>query len=69
MCIGPGLELHTKLKLKLKLKLKVYLAQPTDVGGAMKASNAVVYHLPTGEYRLATRAHRTALRERWNLKG
>ncbi len=48
---------------------KVYLAQPKDVGGAMRASNAVVYHLPSREYRLATRAHRTALLERWNPKG
>jgi hypothetical protein len=46
---------------------QVYLAQPKDVGGAMKASRAVVY-LPSGEYRPATRAHRTALLERWNPK-
>jgi hypothetical protein len=47
---------------------KVYLAQPKDVGGALKASSAVLYHLPSGEYRPATRAHRTALLERWNPK-
>jgi hypothetical protein len=43
----------------------VYLAEPRDVAVAMERSNAIVYHEPTGEYRLASRAHRTALLERY----
>jgi hypothetical protein len=39
----------------------VNLAQPKDVAVAMKKTNAIVYHIPSGEYRLASRAHRTAL--------
>ena len=44
----------------------VYLAQPKDVAAAMKQTNAIIYHEPSGEYRLASRAHRTALLERSN---
>ena len=39
----------------------VNLAQPKDVAVAMKVTNCLVYHMPSGEYRLASRAHRTAL--------
>jgi len=44
----------------------VHLAQPKDVAAAMKKQQAIVYHIPSREYRLATRAHRTALLERYN---
>ena len=44
----------------------VNLAQPKEVAVAMKKANAIVYHLPSGEYRLASRAYRTALLERYN---
>ena len=44
----------------------VHLAQPRDVAVAMKKQTAIVYHIPSGEYRLASRAHRTALVERYN---
>ena len=44
----------------------VNLAQPKQVAVAMKEQAAIVYHLPSGEYRLATRAHRTALLERYD---
>ena len=44
-----------------------HLAQPKDVAAAMKMSNAIVYHPPSGEYRLASRAHRTALLERYRV--
>ena len=44
----------------------VNLAEPKDVAVAMKKRNAIVYHLPSGEYRLASRAHRTVLLERYN---
>ena len=43
----------------------VNLAQPKQVALAMKEVNAIVYHHPSGEYRLASIAHRTALIERW----
>lgn len=39
----------------------VNLAEPKDAANAMKKSNCLVYHMPSGEYRLASRAHRTAL--------
>ena len=45
---------------------KVYLAQPKQVAAAMEMCKAVVYHVPSREYRLFSRAHRTALLERWN---
>jgi hypothetical protein len=41
----------------------VNLADQSDVAVAMKKKPAIVYHPPSGEYRLATRAHRTALEE------
>ncbi len=44
----------------------VNLAEPKEVAVAMKKRNAIVYHLPSGEYRLASRAHRTALLERYD---
>jgi len=43
----------------------VRLVQPKQVAVAMKEQQAIIYHHPTREYRLATRAHRTALLERW----
>ena len=42
------------------------LAEPKDVALAMKKRNAIVYHLPSREYRLASRAYQTALLERYN---
>jgi hypothetical protein len=39
----------------------VSLAIPKDVAVAMKKVGAIVYHLPSREYRLATRAHRAAM--------
>ena len=39
----------------------VNLAQPKQVAVAMKETNCLVYHMPSKEYRLASRAHRTAL--------
>jgi GTPase SAR1 family protein len=37
-----------------------HLAEEKDVLGAMD-NNAIIYHIPSREYRLASRAHRTAL--------
>jgi predicted phosphoadenosine phosphosulfate sulfurtransferase len=45
----------------------VNLASPKKVAEAMKETNAIVYHLPSGEYRCASRAHRTALLERYTV--
>ena len=39
----------------------VNLAQPKDVAVAMKVTNCLAYHMPSKQYRLATRAHSTAL--------
>ena len=39
----------------------VNLAEPKDVAVAMKMTNAIVYYIPSGEYRVMARAHRTAL--------
>jgi hypothetical protein len=44
----------------------VNLAQPKQVAVAMRETNAIVFHLPSGEYRMASRAHRTALLERYD---
>ena len=44
----------------------VNLAEPKQVALAMNERNAIIYHHPSGEYRLASRAHRTALDERWS---
>ena len=44
----------------------VNLAEQKEVAVAMKERNAIIYHHPSGEYRLASRAHRTALIERWS---
>ena len=44
----------------------VNLAEPTEVAVAMKKRQAIIYHQPSGEYRMASRAHRTALIERWS---
>ena len=41
----------------------VNLAEPKQ---AIKEGQAIVYHHPSGQYRMASRAHRTALIERWN---
>ena len=43
----------------------VHLVEPKEVALAMQMRNAIVYHLPSREYRMASRAHRTALLERW----
>ena len=39
----------------------VNLAEPMDVAAFMKKRNCLVYHMPSKQYRLASRAHRTAL--------
>ena len=44
----------------------VNLAEPKQVALSMKERNAIIYHHPSGEYRLASRAYRTALIERWS---
>ena len=44
----------------------VNLAAPRQVAVAMKEGQGIVYHHPSGEYRMASRAHRTALIERWS---
>ena len=44
----------------------VNLAEPKQVALAMKERQAIIYHHPSGEYRMASRAHRTALIERWS---
>ena len=44
----------------------VNLAEPTEVALALKRRQAIIYHHPSGEYRMASRAHRTALIERWS---
>ena len=44
----------------------VNLAEPKQVSVAMKERQAIIYHHPSGEYRVASRAHRTALIERWS---
>jgi len=44
----------------------VNLAEPKEVAKAMKQRQAIVYHHPSGEYRMVSRAHRTALIERWS---
>ncbi len=44
----------------------VNLAQPKQVAVAMKEQAAIVFHQPSGEYRMVSRAHRTALLERYN---
>ena len=43
----------------------VTLAEPKDVVPAMKKRQVIIYYHPSGEYRLASRAYRTALIERW----
>ena len=40
---------------------RVELAIPKQVAVAMKEVGGIVYHLPSREYRLATRAHRAAM--------
>jgi AAA+ ATPase superfamily predicted ATPase len=44
----------------------VNLAEPKDVAVAMQKSQAIVYHPLSGEYRLATKAHRTVLVEQYD---
>jgi len=44
----------------------VNLAQPKQVAAAMRESNAVMYHQPSGEYRLTGQVFRTAIRKRKN---
>jgi len=43
----------------------INLAAPREVAMAMKKACAVMFHFPSYEYRLVSRAHRTALVERW----
>ena len=52
----------TNCKLQVWDK-NVYLANADYVDDAMRRSKGVVYYPKPGEYRLATRAHRTALLE------
>ena len=40
----------------------VNLAQPKEVAKEMKNSRAIIYHRPSGEYRLFSKAHATALK-------
>ena len=47
----------------------VNLAQPKDVAVAMKMTNCIVYHIPSKQYRLVSRAHRTALMQYKPPKG
>ena len=42
---------------------EAHLAEPKDVAEAMRNSKGIVHHKPAREYRLASRAHRTALLE------
>jgi hypothetical protein len=44
----------------------INLAAPRQVAVAMKEGQSIVYHHPSGEYRMVSRAHRTALIERWS---
>jgi hypothetical protein len=44
----------------------VNLANKKEVAAAMKSSEAIVYHFPSKEYRLASRAHRTVLVEEYD---
>jgi hypothetical protein len=39
------------------------LSQPKDVGVAMKKQNAIVYHFDSKEYRMFSKAHKTALKQ------
>jgi hypothetical protein len=47
----------------------VNLAEPKQVALAMKERQAIIYHHPSREYRLASRAYRTTLLERWSPIG
>lgn len=38
----------------------VLLSQPKEVAVAMKMQEAILYHLPSREYRFSSKAHRTA---------
>ena len=58
---GVGTHLFDRVNHK-----GVNLVQPKDVAVAMKKSNAIMYHIPSREYRLTSRAHRTALLEQYN---
>jgi hypothetical protein len=37
------------------------LGEPMEVAVFMKKKNCLIYHMPSKQYRLASRAHRTAL--------
>jgi hypothetical protein len=39
------------------------LSEPKDVGVAMKKRNVIVYHFQSGEYRLFSKAHKTAIKD------
>ena len=39
----------------------VNLAEPKEVAVAMKSTQAIIYHHPSAEYRLASKKYRTAL--------
>ena len=58
---GVGTDMFRGIKNK-----GANLAEPKDVAPAMKMRQAVFYHHPSGEYRMASRAYRTALIERWS---
>ena len=45
---------------------RMNLAAPRQVAAAMKEGQAIVYHHPSGKHRMASRAHRTVLIERWS---
>jgi H2-forming N5,N10-methylenetetrahydromethanopterin dehydrogenase-like enzyme len=47
----------------------VDLAQPKKVAVALKETNCIVYHMPSKQYRLVSRAHRTALMQYKPPKG
>jgi hypothetical protein len=40
----------------------ILLSEPKDVAIAMIKRNCIMYHFPSGEYRLASQAHKTALK-------
>jgi hypothetical protein len=41
----------------------VLLSEPKSVGVAMKTRNVIVYHFQSGEYRLFSKAHKTAIKD------
>ena len=41
----------------------VLLSAPREVVPFMKKTNCIMYHMPTGTYRLVSKAHKTAIKE------